>query len=198
MYKVGLTGGIGSGKSTVAQMFASRGVAVIDADQVARELVEPGNPALDDIKQHFGEGVCKPDGSLDRAALRERVFSDPTQRRQLEAILHPLILARMHAAAEHAPGPYCILVMPLLLEAQQQHTVNRVLVIDCAPELQRQRAMSRDGASTAEVDRIMAAQLSREQRLAAAHDVLVNDGDLQQLETQVQALHQRYLQTARS
>ena len=196
MFKVGLTGGIGSGKSTVAGMFAARGVTVVDADQVARELVAPGSPALDDIKQHFGERVCKPDGSLDRAALRELVFSDPAQRQQLEAILHPLILERMHSAAEHAPGPYCILVMPLLLEAQQQHAVDRVLVIDCTPELQRQRAMSRDGVSAAEVERIMAAQLSREQRLAAAHDVLVNDGDLQQLETQVQALHQRYLQTA--
>ena len=196
MFKVGLTGGIGSGKSTVARMFAARGVPVVDADQMARALVEPGSPALDDIKQHFGEGVCKPDGSLDRAALRELVFSDPTRRQQLEAILHPLILERMHSAAEHAPGPYCILVMPLLLETQQQHTVDRVLVIDCTPELQRQRATSRDGAPAVEVERIMAAQLSREQRLAAAHDVLVNDGDLQQLETQMQALHQRYLQTA--
>lgn len=198
MFKIGLTGGIGSGKSTVAELFAERGVTVIDADRAARDAVIPGSPALAKIVEDFGAGVLDADGSLNRAALREIVFADPTRRRRLESVLHPVIIAQMHAETERASGPYCMLVMPLLLEAQQQQAVDRVLVIDCPPDLQRQRAMARDAASAAEVERIMAAQVSREQRLAAADDIIINDGDMQHLETQVEALHQRYLVLAPS
>lgn len=197
MFKVGLTGGIGCGKSTVASLFA-RHVTIIDADQVARDAVVPGSPALAQIVEAFGNGVLHADGSLDRARLRTRVFSDPALRETLEAILHPVIIEQMHAQAELASGVYCILVIPLLLEAQQQHSVDRVLVIDCPPELQRRRTMQRDRISAAELQRIMAAQCSREERLAAADDVIVNNGDVQQLETQVESLHQRYLTLARS
>ena len=196
MFKVGLTGGIGSGKSTVAAMFEALGVTVIDADRVARELVAPSSDALTEIVRQFGDDILDADGTLDRAALRQRIFADPSQRRLLESILHPRILQQMHAAAERASGPYAILVMPLLLEAGQQQAVDRVLVVDCAPELQRQRAMTRDASSAQEVERIMAAQVSRAQRLAAADDVIVNDADLQHLETHVQALHQRYCRHA--
>lgn len=194
MYKVGLTGGIGCGKSTVANLFAARGVTIIDADATARELVTPGSPALDEIVQQFGAQVMAADGLLDRARLREIIFDDPEQRRRLEAILHPRILARMHERAAQAPGPYCILVMPLLLEADQQNAVDRVLVVDCDPHLQRERSMARDGMTAADFERIVAAQVSRAQRLAAADDVIVNDSDLQHLEIQVQTLHDRYRQ----
>ncbi len=198
MYKVGLTGGIGSGKSTAANLFAARGVLVIDADRAARDAVMPGSPALARIVEEFGPGALDADNSLDRAALREIVFTDPARRRVLESILHPVIIAQMHAEAERASGYYCLLAMPLLLEAHQQHAVDRILVIDCPPELQRERAMSRDGATADEVERIMAAQVPREQRLAAADDIVVNDGDMQHLETQVDMLHQRYLALART
>lgn len=198
MFKVGLTGGIGSGKSTVAAMFAARGVVLIDADQAARDSVTPGSAALAEIVQEFGESILQEDGTLDRAALRDIVFADPARRQALETILHPRIIAAMHAAAERTPGPYCILVMPLLLEARQQSAVDRILAIDCPPQLQRQRAMARDNASASDIDRIIASQVSRAQRLAAADDVINNDGDLQHLETQVETLHRRYLALAAS
>lgn len=196
MFKVGLTGGIGSGKSTVAAMFETLGVAVFDADRVARDLVAPGSEALAEIVEQFGDEIVDTDGTLDRTALRRRIFADPSQRRLLESILHPRILRQMYAAAERAPGPYVVLVMPLLVEARQQQAVDRVLVVDCAPELQRRRAMARDANSAEEVERIVAAQVTRAQRLAAADDVIVNDADLQHLETHVQALHQRYCRLA--
>ncbi len=198
MFKVGLTGGIGSGKSTVAALFAKRGVKVIDADQIARRAVAPESHALMQIVDAFGTEVLRPDGSLDRAAMRKKVFSSPELRATLETILHPVIIEQMHAEAERAETPYCLLVMPLLLEAQQQHAVDRILVVDCPPGLQRQRSMARDGASADEVERIMAAQTTRSQRLAAADDVVVNDGDRQHLETQVEILHHRYLALAHS
>lgn len=198
MFKVGLTGGIGSGKSTVAALFAARSVPVIDADQAARELVTPGSAALTEIVQQFGERILQEDGSLNRAALRDLVFADPARRQTLESILHPRIIASMHAAAERASGSYCILVMPLLLEARQQSAVDRILAIDCPLALQRQRAMARDRASASDIDRIIASQVTRKQRLAAADDIITNDGDLQHLETQVETLHRRYLALARS
>ncbi len=198
MFKVGLTGGIGSGKSTVAALFAKRGVKVIDADLIARRAVAPESDALRQIIATFGTEILLPDGSLDRAAMRQKVFASPALRATLENILHPIIIEQMHAEAERAATPYCVLVMPLLLEAQQQHAVNRILVVDCPPDLQRQRAMSRDGASADEVQRIMAAQATRAQRLAAADDTIVNDGDTQHLETQVETLHHRYLALAHS
>lgn len=196
MFKVGLTGGIGCGKSTVAALFAQLGIPVIDADETARALVTPGSEALNEIIRRFGDHLLNRNGTLDRAALRREIFTDESKRRDLESILHPRIIQHMHAAAADAPGPYCILVMPLLLEAGQQDAVDRILVVDCDQDLQRQRATSRDSMSDTQFDQVLAAQVSREQRLAAADDVVVNDADLQHLKSQVQRLHTHYLQQA--
>lgn len=196
MLIVGLTGGIGSGKSTAARMFAARGVPVVDTDAIARELVAPGTPALARIAREFGPDVLEPDGSLDRAALRARVFADPEQRRRLEAILHPPIRARAHARLAELDAPYAIVVVPLLLESGDWPVLQRVLVVDAPESLQRRRTAARDGRSDAQVEAVMNAQTSREHRLAAADDVLVNDGDLAALERQVETLHRRYVQLA--
>lgn len=193
MYKVGLTGGIGSGKSTVADIFAQQGIEIIDADLIAREVVAPGSATLNRVCEAFGQDVCDAEGKLNRATLRAIIFGDRAERLRLEAILHPPILQRMFARAEAATGSYCVLVMPLLVEARQQHAVDRVVVVDCDEALQRKRALARDQMSGTEFDRILAAQASRQQRLAVADDVIVNDGDLRHLETQVKTLHQRIL-----
>ncbi|GBE11064.1 MAG TPA: dephospho-CoA kinase [Gammaproteobacteria bacterium] len=198
MLIVGLTGGIGSGKSTAARFFAARGVPVIDTDTIAREAVEPGTPALARIAEEFGPAVLTPAGTLDRAALRARVFADAEQRRRLEAILHPEIRARARKRLADLAAPYAIVVVPLLLESGEWSFVQRVLVVDVPESVQRERACARDGLSRAQVDAVMSAQVGRERRLAAADDVLVNDRDLPTLERRVEALHRRYLQLARA
>lgn len=196
MLRIGLTGGIGSGKSTVANLFAARGVPVIDADAIARELVEPGQPALADIVAEFGADMRDAQGRLDRARLRARVFDDPSQRKRLEAILHPRIHAVMAERTAAQTAPYVLLVIPLLFEADQRDLVDRVLVVDVPVETQRARVSARDHLPPAQIDALLAAQWSREQRLAHADDVIDNGGDAAILETQVDDLHRRYLQQA--
>jgi dephospho-CoA kinase len=198
MLVVGLTGGIGSGKSTAARLFAARGAPVIDTDAIAREAVEPGTPALARIAEEFGPAVLTPAGTLDRAALRTRVFADVEQRRRLEAILHPEIRARARKRLADLAAPYAIVVVPLLIESGAWSFVQRVLVVDVPESVQRERACARNGLSRAQVDAVMNAQVNRERRLAAADDILVNDRDLPTLERQVETLHRRYLRLARA
>ncbi|MDO9371429.1 MAG: dephospho-CoA kinase [Gammaproteobacteria bacterium] len=197
MYRVGLTGGIGSGKSTVAHWFSALGVPVIDADDIAHELVVPGAPALARIAQLFGGEVLEAGGALDRAALRRIVFADAARRKQLEAILHPLIRAEMEARVERLAAAYCVLCIPLLLETGQAREVERVLVVDAPHALQYQRLMAR-GLGVAEIAAILRVQAGWRERLAAAHDVIENDRDLDHVEKRVRALHESYLQLARA
>lgn len=197
MYRVGLTGGIGSGKSTVAQYFSALGVPVIDADEIAHELVAPGAPALARITQVFGGGVLEAGGALDRAALRRIVFADAARRKQLEAILHPLIRTEMEGRVARLTAAYCVLCVPLLLETGRAREVERVLVVDAPHALQYQRLMAR-GLGVAEIAAILRAQAGWRERLAAAHDVIENDRDLEHVEKRVRALHESYLQLARA
>lgn len=199
MYRIGLTGGIASGKTTVSRLFAALGVPIIDSDEIARDVVAPGAPALAAIVARFGAGVLQPDGSLDRRRLRELVFADPAARRELEAITHPAIRAEMDRRAARAGGVYQMLAIPLLVEggAAARGRVDRVLVVDCPQDVQVRRVMARDRSTEAQARAVLAAQVSREQRLAAADDVIVNDGDLAGLRTQVETLHGHYLAAAR-
>ena len=190
---LGLTGGIGSGKSAVAQGFIERGVHVVDADHAARWVVEPGRPALAKIVEHFGTGVLQANGELDRAALRKLIFAAPEQRRWLESLLHPLILQEIHQYLARAESPYAILVSPLLVESGQHRMTQRVLVVDAPEHLQLSRSMSRDGASEEQIRAILKAQSDREERLSHAHDVLVNDRDMAWLQQEVERLHHFYL-----
>lgn len=192
-WTLGLTGGIGSGKSAAAEHFAQLGITCVDADQAARWVVEPGRPALAEIAGHFSSAVLQPDGSLDRAALRAAIFADPAERRWLESLLHPLIRQAILAALAGAESPYAILVSPLLFESGQRALVRRGLVIDAPEALQLERAMRRDGVNEAQVRAILAAQLPRAERLAKADDVICNDGDLATLYTEVERLHSFYL-----
>ncbi|MAT66672.1 MAG: dephospho-CoA kinase [Gammaproteobacteria bacterium] len=196
MLKIGLTGGIACGKSTVAAGFAELGVPVIDADEIARELVEPGEPALAEIARELGQTFIAADGRLDRARLRDHVFRDADARRRLEAILHPRIAAEMQARADALDAPYCLLVIPLLIEAGQQSLVDRILVVDCPEELQRRRLAERDDADPEQISAILASQLERKRRLAAADDIICNDGTPEQLRDRVAGLHARYLALA--
>lgn len=196
MLKIGLTGGIGSGKSAASDQFARLGAAVIDTDLLSRELVEPGRPALDEIVAAFGEGVLNADGRLERSALRQTVFADPAKRRQLERILHPRIRAAMLQRAQEADAPYVIFVIPLLIETGQQDLVDRVLLIDVPESLQRSRVAARDGLSETQVSQVLAAQADRATRLRNADDVIANDGDLATLHAAVDALHRRYLENS--
>jgi dephospho-CoA kinase len=196
VYRIGLTGGIASGKSAAAEEFAALGVPVIDTDLLAREVVAPGTPGLTAVLVAFGGDLRLPDGSLDRRGLRELVFADPARRRQLEAILHPLIRARMEARCATAGGPYQVLVIPLLLESGLENQVDRVLVVDCPDDVQRARLKARDGESAAGIDRLLAAQVDRRTRLGRADDVLGNEGTLGDLQRGVRDLHARYLQLA--
>lgn len=193
VYRVGLTGGIATGKSTVARYFAVRGVPILDSDQIAREVVEPGQPPLERLVERFGRGILTPDGHLDRPALRNIVFSDPKARADLEALTHPAIGAAMEARSAAAGGPYQILVLPLLVEKNLGSHVDRVLVVDCDEALQVQRLAERDGSSPGEIRGILAAQAPRAARLAAADDVIRNESDLNAVREQVEALHARYL-----
>ncbi|MBK3918092.1 dephospho-CoA kinase [Pseudomonas stutzeri] len=191
---LGLTGGIGSGKSAVAEQFASLGVHMVDADQAARWVVEPGRPALLQIAQHFGDVVLLPTGELNRAALRERIFADPAERQWLERLLHPLIRSEIADHLARADSPYAIMVSPLLIESGQYRTVDRVLVVDVPEVLQIARTVARDQASEEQVRAILKVQAAREQRLRHADDVLVNDRDLSWLRSEVERLHHFYLQ----
>ncbi len=197
MLIVGLTGGIGSGKSTVSRLFEARGVQVIDADLVARQVVQPGQAALDQIRQRFGPQVISASGELDRQRLRQIVFADKEKRAELETLLHPLILAEMLRQGRQATSPYVIFAIPLLIETGQQEHVDRILVIDADEQIRRQRIKLRDNLSDAEIDAIMQAQLPRAERLASADDVIINNGTTDSLNDQVEALHQRYLALAR-
>ena len=195
--RIGLTGGIASGKSTVADLFAALGVPVIDTDVIARDLVEPGKPALDAIAASFGAGVIDPDGRLDRRQLRARVFADDDARARLEAILHPLIGTETLRRARAADGPYQLIVVPLLTDSSLRDFVDRVLVVDCDEAVQVQRLLARDAETPAQAQRMLAAQAGRDERLAIADDVIDNGGDLQATVEQVQALHRRYLDVAK-
>ena len=196
VFRVGLTGGIASGKSTVAKFFAALGVPILDSDQVARDVVEPGQPPLERLVERFGPGILTPDGHLDRPALREIVFSDPKARADLEALTHPAIGAALEAQSAAAGGPYQILVIPLLVEKNLSSHVDRVLVVDCAEELQIRRLRERDGSTAEQVQAILRAQAPRALRLKAANDVIRNDADIGAAREQVAALHPRYLELA--
>ena len=190
---LGLTGGIGSGKTAVADHFASLGVHVVDADQAARWVVEPGRPALAQIVAHFGEGILLPDGGLNRPVLRERIFDDPAERQWLEQLLHPLIRAEVAQHLSLAESPYAIMVSPLLIESGQYRQVDRVLVVDVPESLQVARTAARDQASEERVRSILKVQAAREERLKHADDVLANDRDLPWLKEEVERLHRFYL-----
>lgn len=196
VYRVGLTGGIASGKSTVASLFAALGVPVIDTDVIARQVVLPGTAGLTAVVSSFGPDVLQPDGSLDRKRLRDLAFSTPESRRRLEDILHPRIAAELEIQSARADGPYQVLVVPLLIESGLTARVDRVLVVDCLESVQRARLMVRDGETAAGVERLLAAQLTRETRLSRADDVLANSGTRDELRERVQELHARYLQLA--
>jgi dephospho-CoA kinase len=196
MFVVGLTGGIGSGKSAVSERFQRLGIEVVDADVASREVVRPGQPALQSIAEHFGADVIQPDGSLDRARLRGLVFANPSERVWLERLLHPLINAWIEQQLASAASPYALLVSPLLAETGQIRFAQRVLVVDVSEETQLARTMARDANDAAQVKAIMAAQASRESRLALADDVISNDAGLDALDAAVAELHQRYLQLA--
>ena len=193
---IGLTGGIASGKSTVAQRFMDLGVPVIDADVAAREVVAPGKPGLQQVIDRFGSRVVGENGELDRRALREIVFSDPDARRDLEAILHPLIRAEMDRRAAVAVGPYIVMAIPLLIEGGSRDRVDRILVVDVDEAVQLQRVMARDHCSAEQAQAILASQAPRAARLAAADDVLPNGGTVTELRQAVDALHQQYLRLA--
>lgn len=194
MYVVAITGGIGSGKTTVANQFTELGIEVVDADVIAREVVEPSTPALAAIAAHFGSEVITPDGQLDRRRLRERVFTDPQAKGWLNALLHPLIRTEMQRQCAAARSPYCLLVVPLLVENRLTALANRVLVIDVDEATQIERTCRRDGVSHEKAQAILAAQASRAERLAAADDVLDNqNGTPEAIKSRILALHETYL-----
>jgi dephospho-CoA kinase len=195
-FRVGLTGGIASGKSTAAGFFSALGIPVLDSDQIARDVVEPGQPPLERLVERFGRSILTADGHLDRPALRNIVFSDPKARADLEALTHPAIGAAMEAQSAAAGGPYQILVIPLLIEKNLVSHVNRVLVVDCEEALQLRRLRERDGTKGPDAQAILSAQATRAARLKAADDVIKNDAAMSAVRDQVAALHARYLELA--
>jgi dephospho-CoA kinase len=196
-YVVALTGGVASGKSAVSRRFEKLGIGVYDADVAAREVVAPNSAALAEIEFVFGAGVLNADGSLDRRAMREQVFADPGARKRLEGIIHPRVRAWLRRRVGMDRGPYCMLAIPLLAENRAQYVwVNRVLVVDTPEALQIERLMRRDNITREHAERMLAAQATREQRLAIAGDVIVNAGEEAALDAQVAALHTRYLALA--
>jgi dephospho-CoA kinase len=195
-FRVALTGGIASGKTTVANLFADLGVQLVDSDLIAREVVEPGQPALAAVADAFGAGVLGPDGRLDRRRLREIIFADPAARARLESILHPAIRAEMERQSVAAQGPYHLLVIPLLAEGSGRDRADRVLVVDVPEALQIERLMARDSVTRAQAEASLQAQASRAARLAIADDVVLNTGRIDDLRTQVADLHSRYVKLA--
>jgi dephospho-CoA kinase len=198
MLVVALTGGIGSGKSAVSRHLETLGVPLIDADQLARQMVEPGSPVLKEITDAFGNHLLDDAGQLDRAALRNVVFDRPDERARLEAILHPRIRQAMLDWLAEQQAPYAVLVIPLLYETCQNLLADRVLVVDCEPELQVQRVVERDGLSLAQIEQILAAQVDRHTRLQGADDIIENNGTLAELIAATEKMHQRYLELASS
>lgn len=192
--RIGLTGGIASGKSTVADLFADRGATIIDTDVIAREVVMPGQPALREIAEEFGDSVLTDTGELDRAAMRRVVFADDTRRQELESILHPRIREETWRQADLAEGPYQLIVVPLLAESPMRHSMDRVLVVDVPESVQLERLLARDKGDAEQARRMIDAQASREERLAIADDVIRNDGSLADTEKQVDDLHRQYLE----
>ncbi len=196
--RIGLTGGIASGKSTIAGLFAELGAVVIDTDAIAREVVMPGQPGLSEVREAFGESVMSGDGTLDRAALRQLVFADDDRRKQLEAILHPRIREETYRQSNQASGEYQLIVIPLLAESPLKSFVDRILVVDCDEDTQMIRLLARDAESEDQARCILAAQASREERLAIADDVINNGDSLDATRSQVAALHNSYLNLRRS
>ncbi|WP_413488845.1 dephospho-CoA kinase [Shewanella baltica] len=193
-FVVGLTGGIGSGKTTVANLFAAEGITLVDADIVARDVVAQGSKGLEAIVSHFGIEMLTPEGELDRAKLRQRIFSHPEEREWLNQLLHPMIRQEMLAQVEKATSAYVIMVVPLLFENGLDRLVNRTLVVDISPELQINRTVKRDNVDASQVNNIISSQCSRSEKLARADDIIDNQGEISSLKREVLALHQRYLQ----
>lgn len=193
MLVIGLTGGIGAGKSTVAKLFGEHGVPIIDADMVSRDITKRDDPAFIRIIKHFGDEILLPDGNLDRAKLRTIIFADPKQRRWLENLLHPLIRDEMNKQIKALSSPYCIAVIPLLLEAEFYTFINRILVVDAPEKLQIERATARDKTPISHIESIIKAQANRKDRIARAHDVIHNTGSMEKLVEQVDDLHAKYL-----
>jgi dephospho-CoA kinase len=195
-FRVGLTGGIASGKSTAAKFFGALGVPIIDTDQLARDVVEPGQPPLERLVERFGPSILTEDGHLDRPALRNIVFSDPKARADLEALTHPAIGVAVEVRSAEVGGIYQVLVIPLLVEKSLGSQLDRVVVVDCDEELQIRRLQARDGSTLEQARAILNVQTSRTARLKAAHDVIKNDGDMSSVRDQVEKLHARYLELA--
>ncbi len=195
-FRIGLTGGIACGKTTVANLFAALGASIVDTDLLAREVVAPGSPLLAQIAAHFGPNVLAADGSLDRRELRSRVFAHAEQRQWLERLTHPAIRALTDERCNAATGPYCMVAIPLLVETGAAERFDRVLVVDCDPALQLARLVARDGTTRKEAEQMLAAQAPRAARLAAADDVITNDGDIAALRDQVEKLHRQYVAAA--
>jgi dephospho-CoA kinase len=196
MLKIGLTGGIGSGKTTISNLFAELGVPVIDMDIIARQLVMPGQAALQEIIATFGNGIRSKSGELDRNKLRKLIFADERKRKQLEAILHPRIRQTVDKRLSELTYPYCIIVIPLLFETGRQDTIDRILVIDTSVEDQIKRTMDRDDVDQEQVKRIISSQVDRQTRLNHADDIIHNTDDISSLSSQVSALHKKYLELA--
>lgn len=190
---LGLTGGIGSGKSAASQWFENQGIIVVDADVVAREVVEKGQPALQKICETFGSWVLQKDGTLDRRALREYIFKEPSARKQLEQITHPAIRTSIIQQLQNAQSPYVILVSPLLFETDQHKLTHRTLLIDATEELQITRASARDGQNVEQIKTIIATQMPRSQKRTMANDIVLNDGQLEHLHEKLKPLHLHYL-----
>jgi dephospho-CoA kinase len=197
MFVIGLTGGIGSGKSAAAELFSVLGVPIVDADRIAHQIVQKGSNTLHNIVKQFGSKFLLEDGTLDRLKVRNEVFSNEQKRKRLEAIMHPAIRAEILRQLNQTEGPYAILVIPLLLETNQTDLVDRILVIDVPEYVQIQRVVARDGVSESDVSKILKAQISSKQRRAAADDIIDNSIDRARLGVEVKALHQRYLQYAK-
>jgi dephospho-CoA kinase len=196
VFKIGLTGGIGCGKTTISKLFAELDVPVIDADSIAHQLVEPGQPALIKVGEIFGKAVINSDGTLNRAQLREIVYSDSLQKQKLEEILHPLVFAEIQTKIATLCHPYCIISIPLLFETKRNQFVDRILVIDCPVEIQIERVKRRDGLDEAKIQSIIDTQVSRDFRLTHADDIIDNTQAGNELAEQVKKLHNQYLSSA--
>jgi len=190
--KIGLTGGIGSGKSAACEIFSELGVPVIDADNIAHNLVKPGMPAFDEIKKLFGNGVISSDGTLDRKIIRDKVFANEIDRKKLEIILHPAVYEEIAVRVKNINSKYCIISIPLLLESDASKTVDRILVIDVPRELQIERAVNRDKTNKSDINAIIDSQISRKDRLSAADDIVDNKGDINDLRKRICDLHEFY------